>query len=72
MSAGIYFFNRSILNKIPQGKTCSLEREVFPNLPREKTYGYRIREHLYDIGTPERLEVFKKVYADLQAAHVIQ
>lgn len=62
LNAGIYVFDRKVLNFIPPRHACSLENEVFPSLLDSGVYGYVTAEALYDIGTPERLESFRYVY----------
>ena len=57
VNAGIYLFKKKILNQIPSGQKISLEKEVLPSMIGQKFYGYRTTEKLYDIGTPQRLEI---------------
>lgn len=61
LSVGFYFFDRSILNKIPT-PPASWEKDVFPALLKEGIYGYVSDKELFDIGTPERLDYFKQAY----------
>lgn len=62
-NAGIYVFGRTVLRDfIPEGRAVSLEREVLPALMSGGVFGYPTRRPLYDIGTPERLERFRKAY----------
>jgi len=62
LNAGIYVFNRRILGKIPSGRPFSLEKDLFPDLDPDEFYAYINAEKLYDIGTPERLKEFQKIY----------
>lgn len=62
INAGIYVLNRKILARIPQGKTCSLEKEIFPALRPEEIHAFVTNQKLFDIGTPERLETFRNSY----------
>ncbi len=57
ISAGVYFFNRDILNLIPINTNYSLEHDLFPKIIDKGIYGYVTGKRLIDIGTPER---FKK------------
>lgn len=56
VNAGIYVFDRNVLDRIPAGRAVSLETEVFPALIGHGLYGFETDSELYDIGTPERLE----------------
>ena len=55
ISAGIYLFNKSLLERIPVDTKCSLESDVFPTLTGQKSYGFLAPVPVMDIGTPERL-----------------
>jgi len=57
INAGIYGFRREVLERLPGGKTVSLEYELFPKLITEGLYGQVTTQRLFDIGTPERLEI---------------
>ena len=59
VNAGIYLFKKKILNQIPSGQKISLEKEVLPSMIGQKFYGFRTTKKLYDIGTPQRLEVLR-------------
>ncbi len=56
INAGIYIFDRKILNYIPQGKNYSLERGVFPELLKngEKVMAFKNDAYWIDIGTLEK------------------
>lgn len=56
VNAGIYFFNRKMLEEIPSDEKLSLEYDIFPRILNKGVYGYVTGETLFDIGTPERLE----------------
>lgn len=56
-NAGIYVFDRRAFDAIPEGKACSLERDVLPSL-RPHLYGFHMNAPLYDIGTPDGLRAF--------------
>ncbi len=60
LNAGIYMLERKVLSFIPSGRPCSLEYETFPLLLEKEIYGYLTHETIYDIGTPERLDVFRR------------
>ena len=54
INAGVYVLDPKIFNYIPENRTVSIEREIFPKLAeRNQLYGY-IHEGLWtDIGKPE-------------------
>jgi D-glycero-alpha-D-manno-heptose 1-phosphate guanylyltransferase len=52
VNAGVYVFNRRILEHIPEGPS-SLERDVFPKLLTQGVYAFEQRGVFIDIGTPE-------------------
>ncbi|MDH5448474.1 MAG: NDP-sugar synthase [Candidatus Bathyarchaeota archaeon] len=52
-NAGIYVLEPSILNYIPVGKRCSIEREIFPKLAKEgELFGHEIKGLWVDVGKP--------------------
>lgn len=55
VNAGVYLFEREVLNYIPPGKKMSLERDVFPLLLKKKIplFGYLCSGYFIDIGTPQ-------------------
>lgn len=59
INSGVYIFERQIMNSIPKGRKCSLEVDIMPKLLSKGVYGYLTNRELYDIGTPERLKVFR-------------
>lgn len=64
VNAGIYLFNKEVLSLIPTDRNSSLESDLFPNLIRNKgIYGFNTNQQLIDIGTPERYELAKKLFA---------
>ena len=52
VNAGVYIFNRQVLEHIPEGP-CSLERDVFPEILGKGVYSVEQRGMFIDIGTPE-------------------
>lgn len=61
LNAGIYLFDKQVLERIPAGRSVSLEKEVFPALCGGELGSFEIREPVYDIGTPERLDAFRSI-----------
>lgn len=62
ISAGIYLIDKKILNFIPNNKVFSLEYDLMPDLMSQNIdiYGYKSKNELIDIGTPQSLDYFKK------------
>ena len=59
VNAGIYLIDRKIIAQIPPGKKLSLEYDVFPTLVNKGFFGFATNHRLFEIGTPERLEIAK-------------
>ncbi|MFD7008421.1 MULTISPECIES: sugar phosphate nucleotidyltransferase [Rhodococcus] len=55
INAGCYVFKREIIERIPEGRPVSVEREVFPSLLAEdaRIYGHVDSSYWRDMGTPE-------------------
>lgn len=62
LNAGIYLMERTLLEKIPGKKFCSLEEDIFPLLKPGDFHAYVTTETFHDIGTPERLKNFRGWY----------
>lgn len=60
VNAGVYLFDRTILEYMPSGKKFSLEYDFFPRILDKKIYGYITNVEMLDIGTPERLELARQ------------
>ena len=54
VNAGVYIFNKNLLEKIPQSKNVSLEFDTFPSLVGKGFYGFVTDNKMTDIGTKER------------------
>ncbi len=67
MNAGIYLMERKVLSEIPDKKPCSLEYEFFPDLLSQGVYAYFTPAQVYDIGTPERLDFFRRHYQTIKS-----
>lgn len=52
INAGIYVFERSVLDRIPAFAVASLEHDVFPNLIHHGLYGFAGPGYFVDIGVP--------------------
>jgi D-glycero-alpha-D-manno-heptose 1-phosphate guanylyltransferase len=52
INAGVYIFERAILDYIPEGP-ASLERDVFPKILQQGVYALERRGMFIDIGVPE-------------------
>lgn len=62
MNAGVYLLSRALIAGLPDGPS-SLERDLFPKLLDGRLRGCEAAEKVWDIGTPERLEAFRKANA---------
>jgi len=64
VNAGIYVLPPGILKYIRNNKKTALEKEIFPQIIREKrVFGYNSPEYIKDMGTPERLKEVAKDYS---------
>jgi mannose-1-phosphate guanylyltransferase len=65
INAGIYVLNPKIFQYIPQGKTISMERDIFPKLVEEgELYGHFFNGLWMDIGKPEEYLQTNKILLD--------
>jgi D-glycero-alpha-D-manno-heptose 1-phosphate guanylyltransferase len=69
VNAGIYIFNRQVLDHIPEGP-CSLERQVFPQMLGKGVYALEQKGMFIDIGTPEDYARARAIYDRLYASVV--
>ncbi len=54
VNAGTYLLEREVLDQIPAGEPCSIERDIFPGLARAgRLAGYPSDSYWRDIGTPD-------------------
>ena len=62
VSAGLYMFERPVLERIPPGQAVSLEEETLPSLlaAGDHLYGYPVSGFFVDIGTPDGLLTFRR------------
>jgi NDP-sugar pyrophosphorylase family protein len=56
INAGIYLMEKNIFACMPKQKKFSLEYELFPQIIKNRCYGFLTESELIDIGTPERYE----------------
>lgn len=63
-NVGVYCFDEGAFALMPDEERFSLEYDFFPNLVDKGFYGFYTPEKFYDIGTPERYELIKKVFAE--------
>lgn len=62
VEAGVHVFKKDILNFIPSASWFSLEEDLLPILIKNKELsGYLTDQKFYDIGTFERIEIFKNM-----------
>ncbi len=53
VNAGVYYLTKPLIERIPSGRTVSLEREILPAVAGAGLHGYRSKGGFIDIGTPE-------------------
>jgi D-glycero-alpha-D-manno-heptose 1-phosphate guanylyltransferase len=56
INGGIYLLNQRVLDMIPGGQPCTLEKEVFPALAGRGLYAFPTSGLFIDIGVPAALE----------------
>ena len=62
VDAGVYVFSKKILENVKEGLFFSLEKDIYPKLIEERQLqGYVTSQRYYDMGTPERLDLIRKV-----------
>lgn len=54
INAGAYVLEPEVLDRVPSGVECSIEREVFPGLIGDGLYAKRLEGYWIDVGTPQR------------------
>jgi len=63
INSGFYIIETEIIEMIPRGKFCSLEREIFPKLAKEgRLRGFPFSGQWFDTGNIERLERARKFW----------
>lgn len=60
INGGLYVFRKEIFDAIPEGKICSLEREILPVLVGNGLYGFPVDGYFIDIGVPEDYETARE------------
>jgi NDP-sugar pyrophosphorylase family protein len=65
ISAGVYVFNKRIMDLIPSNSFSSLEMDLFPELVGKNFYGFDSCTKLIDIGTPESLQTSNNYFGNL-------
>jgi NDP-sugar pyrophosphorylase family protein len=62
INAGLYLVEPDVLAHVPEGRNCSLEREIFPQLVGNGLYAMAFdRATFLDIGTPEDLLLAEEI-----------
>lgn len=68
INAGVYVLSPKIFRLLPEKKTVSIEREIFPSLAEEGVlFGYAFKGLWMDIGKPEEYLQLNKTLLDLTA-----
>jgi NDP-sugar pyrophosphorylase family protein len=65
LNAGAYVIERELLERVPRGVPCSLERDVFPAALEGgmKIAAHRCQQPFFDIGTAEAFQQFRQLYS---------
>jgi len=62
IDAGVYVFKKGLIDMIEKDKFVSLEGDLYPKLIKMKELkAYVTSQRYYDLGTPERLELIRRV-----------
>jgi len=68
INAGTYLLERAVVERMPAGRKCSIEREVFPDeAARGGLYGFPSDSYWRDIGTPAS---YRQAHLDVLAGVV--
>jgi D-glycero-alpha-D-manno-heptose 1-phosphate guanylyltransferase len=62
INAGIYLVRRALLEAIPSGVPCSLEREIFPAWVKTGLRGVKATGDFVDIGTPDSYRAANELF----------
>ena len=65
INAGIYLFDRQMLEGIPQGTAVSMEREMWPQWIQRGVGAHHAEARFLDIGTPESYAETERFFAPL-------
>lgn len=65
VNAGIYRFEKRVLDDIPSGREISLERDVLPLLVGHGLYGFKTGRQFIDIGTPQSYAAAEEFFATI-------
>jgi D-glycero-alpha-D-manno-heptose 1-phosphate guanylyltransferase len=69
VNAGVYLFDRRLIEDLPPGRPASLERDVFSGWAGGgRLHGFRCRGRFLDIGTPESYAEAERFFAPAEAA----
>ncbi|WP_298271469.1 nucleotidyltransferase family protein [Geobacter sp.] len=66
INAGIYLFERHVIDRIPPHREVSLEREILPALIGDKFFGFSSTGRFIDIGTPESYREAEQFFTGLR------
>jgi NDP-sugar pyrophosphorylase family protein len=69
INAGIYLFQRPVLQSLPAGKNISLERDVLPANVGNRFHAFRCQGHFIDIGTPESFAEAEPFFQEIGLEH---
>lgn len=64
INAGIYCFQKELLDLIPVNQKCSLEYDIFPKLSEKRFFGFVTDKPMLDIGIPERYRMAQEFISE--------
>ena len=64
INGGIYVLDQTVLDLIPCGQYCSIERDIFPELAGKGLYAFKTSGMFIDIGVPAELERAQTMFMD--------
>jgi len=69
LNAGLYVLSRALIDRIPEGRPVSLDREILPAAVErgDPIYAYPGDQDILDIGTPEKLAYAQTWYSEQTA-----
>ncbi|HLC97130.1 MAG TPA: sugar phosphate nucleotidyltransferase [Candidatus Nanoarchaeia archaeon] len=67
INSGFYILEPEVIEMVPKGKFCMIEKDIFPQLAREgKLRGFPFSGQWFDTGSFERLERARKLWKGIQ------
>ncbi|MFC1570893.1 sugar phosphate nucleotidyltransferase, partial [Candidatus Omnitrophota bacterium] len=62
LDAGVAVYKKDVIGLVHEGKVCSLEEEIFPELIKDgKLFAFPVEQRFYDMGSIEGLQLLEEV-----------